>query len=83
MKLKIVILPRGWIMVGDCEEKNNKIYMKNASVVRDWGTTNGLPELANEGPGPKTKLDGKCEMQFPMSAVICEISCNEAVWMEY
>ena len=83
MNLKLVVLPRGWVMVGECEEKNNKLYMKNASVVRRWGTTKGLPELANNGPLASTILDGKCEMQFPMSSVIAEMSCNEKAWSSY
>ena len=83
MSLKLVVLPRGWVMVGECEEKDNKLHLKNASVVRYWGTTEGLPQLANEGPLSGTKLDGKCEMSFPMSSVIAEMKCNEEAWSKY
>jgi len=83
MSLQIVVLPRGWVMVGDCVENSNKLRMKNASVVRRWGTTKGLPELANEGPLPNTKLDGKCEMEFPMSSVIAQLKCKASAWKTY
>ena len=45
--LQIVVLPRGWVMVGECEEKGINLVVKNASIVRRWGTENGLPQLAN------------------------------------
>jgi len=83
MSLQIVILPRGWVMVGDCTECTDKLVMKNASVIRRWGATGGLPQLANEGPQSGTKLDGKCEMEFPISSVIAQLKCNGKVWKGY
>ena len=79
----LVVLPRGWVMVGKCKEENSKLYLTEASVVRYWGTTAGLPELANKGPLPDTKLDGKCEMEFPMSSVIAKIKCDDKAWSNY
>lgn len=81
--MHLVILPRGWVMVGVCRETNNKLYMKNASVVRHWGTSKGLPELANNGPLSNTMLDGKCEMEFPMSSIIAKLKCNKKAWSKY
>lgn len=81
--MQLVVLPRGWVMVGECEEKNGTLFLKNASVVRRWGTTRGLPELANEGPLTDTKLDGKCDMEFPMSAIIAKLKCNDNAWKKY
>ena len=81
--LTIVVLPRGWIMVGEAKETDNKLQLTNASVVRRWGTTKGLPELANDGPLSSTVLDGKCEMEFPMSAIIAQIKCNTKAWSKY
>ena len=83
MNLQLVVLPRGWVMVGECEEKEGKLFMKNASVVRRWGTSKGLPELANNGPLAGTTLDGKCEMQFPMSSVIAQMKCDNKAWSNY
>jgi hypothetical protein len=82
-ELTIVVLPRGWVMVGEAKEKNNKLELTNASVIRRWGTTKGLPELANDGPLSSTVLDGKCEMEFPMSSIIAQIKCNTKAWSKY
>lgn len=79
----LVVLPRGWVMVGKCEERNVKLFLSGASVVRRWGTSKGLPELANNGPLSGTTLDGKCEMEFPMSAVIAKMKCNDEAWKNY
>jgi len=81
--LYLVILPRGWVMVGETTEKENKLFLTNASVVRYWGTSKGLPELANGGPLKGTVLDGKCEMEFPMSSVIAKIKCDDKAWSKY
>lgn len=34
---KIVILQRGWIMVGKFERKGSDCKLYNASVIRNWG----------------------------------------------
>ena len=83
MSLSLVILPRGWVMVGECKENENKLIVKNASVVRRWGTTKGLPELANKGPLSGTVLDGKCEMEFPNSSIIAKMTCDKKAWAKY
>ena len=81
--MRLVILPRGWVMVGQAKIENNTLYLSNASVVRIWGTSCGLPELANKGPLKNTVLDGKCSMEFPMSSVIATIECNADAWKDY
>lgn len=81
--MHLVILPRGWVMVGKCKEENNKLFLTDASVVRRWGTTKGLPELANNGPLNGTTLDGKCDMEFPTTAIIAKLKCNKASWSKY
>jgi hypothetical protein len=49
----IVVLPHGWVLVGDLEGKK----LSNASTIRVWGTSKGLGELAKNGPTEKTILD--------------------------
>lgn len=83
MNLKIIILPRGWVMVGQVEEKETKVFLENGSVICRWGTSEGLPELANNGPLKDTKLDGKCRMQFPISSIIAMLDCNSEAWKNY
>ena len=53
----VVILQRGWIVVGDLFKSNSKYWIDNGSVIRSWGTSEGLGELAIKGPLSGTKLD--------------------------
>jgi hypothetical protein len=80
--LKIVILQRGWIMVGRLTRNGSDCVLSNASTIRRWGTTKGLGELANEGVKKDTILD-KCygQVQFDYLTVIATIDCKEAVWV--
>lgn len=80
-EIKIVVLQRGWVMVGRFERNGSECKLHNASVVRCWGTTKGLGEIALEGPKESTKLD-KCHgvVEFDYLTVVCAISCKEASW---
>ena len=37
--IKIVVLQRGWIVVGRFERTETQCKLHNASVIRTWGTT--------------------------------------------
>lgn len=80
-EVKIVILQRGWIMVGRFERNGSDCKLFNASVIRNWGTTNGLGEIAKDGPTSETKLD-PCNgvVEFDYLTVVATISCNEKSW---
>ncbi len=79
--LKIVILQRGWIMVGRLERSGSECKLHNASVIRSWGTSKGLGEIAEGGPTNNTKLD-KCYgiVEFDYLTVVASISCKENAW---
>ena len=79
--IKIVILQRGWVMVGYMSRNGNECKLSKASVIRSWGTTRGLGEIAGNGPTSNTKLDkcfGLVEFDY-LTAVAC-ISCEESKW---
>lgn len=57
MAKQIVIAQRGWIFVGDVTRAENEVVIENAAVVRRWGTTRGLGQIASEGPTPSSILD--------------------------
>lgn len=80
---KIVILQRGWVMIGRLERDGNECKLHNASVIRTWGTTNGLGELAESGKLTGTKLD-KCYgiVEFDWLTVVATLSVNEERWNE-
>ena len=79
--IKIVILQRGWCMVGYFERIGNDCKLSNASVIRSWGTTKGLGEIAEGGPTSNTKLD-KCNgtVEFDYLTVVASIECKEKSW---
>ena len=80
-KIKIVILQRGWCMVGRFEKKDSECKLLDASVIRTWGTTKGLGEIAESGPTTNTKLD-KCNglVEFDYLTVVATIACNDKNW---
>jgi hypothetical protein len=79
--IKIVVLQRGWVMVGRLERDGSECKLHNASVIRTWGTSKGLGEIASNGPLSGTKLD-KCEglVEFDYLTVVAAISCDESKW---
>lgn len=52
--IKIVVLDRGWVVVGDCKKEGNYFLISEACIIRKWGTTRGLGELAEKGPNDLT-----------------------------
>ncbi len=79
--IKIAILQRGWVMVGRFERDGNDCRLYNSSVIRTWGTTKGIGQIANEGPTTNTKLDKNYGMvEFDNLTVVALISCNEEKW---
>ena len=79
--IKIVILQRGWVMVGKFEKNGDDCKLHNASVIRVFGTTKGLGEIAKGGPTSTTKLD-KCfgVVEFDKLTIIATIACSEDKW---
>ena len=81
--LKIVILQRGWVMVGKLERSGSDCKLHNASVIRVWGTTKGLGQLASEGVQPNTKLDRCGRVECYYLTVVAAINCNPNKWKNY
>ena len=78
---KIVILQRGWVMIGKFERNDSECRLHQAHVIRNWGTTKGLGELATNGPLKDTKLD-KCGglVEFDYLTVVATISVDKTKW---
>ena len=80
--IRIVILQRGWVYVGRFSQEGPNCKLENAAVVRIWGTTNGLPEIALNGPTSKTVLDPSPTVRFHELTVINTIDCEEGKWKD-
>lgn len=79
-KKQIVILNRGWVVVGDYSEKGDECTITDSSVIRVWGTTKGLGELAENGPLTNTKLDPCPNVYFHKMTMVARMNVNEANW---
>jgi hypothetical protein len=70
-KREIVVADRGWVFVADVLPLDNgDLQLTNASVIRVWGTTRGLGELAAEGVKQDTKLDPIPTTLIPARSVV-------------
>ena len=79
--IRIVILQRGWVMVGRYKRNDQYVSLENAAVIRSWGTTKGLGELASNGPiKGKTTLDPVPTVEFHTLTEVANIRCNIANW---
>lgn len=79
-KLQIAVLDRGFIYVGLCRMVDGMLEITQAQCVRRWGTTNGLGELAMNGPTTSTKLDPAGTVHAPASALMHLIDCRTDSW---
>jgi hypothetical protein len=77
---KIVVLEHGWVVVGQLEKDGEWFLLINGSVIRRWGTTMGLGELAQKGILPDTKLEPLPLTKFHQDQVIMIINCSEEKW---
>lgn len=78
--IQIVILQRGWVTIGRYSECGNECLLENAQIIRTWGTTKGLGEIAEGGPTSSTKLDETPDIRFHKLTMIARMDVNEKNW---
>lgn len=76
---RIVVVDRGWVLVGQCTDHGGHVRVSHARCVRNWGTSRGLGELVS-GPTKETKHDWMGEVDVPMRAVIFTLIVAEDAW---
>lgn len=85
---RIVVLQRGWVVVGRYSEKGDRGYLDGASVIRRWGTEKGLGQLVNgpitEGKYAPTILD-KCygRVEFLLGTTVLILNAEADKWATY
>ncbi len=82
-EIRIVILQRGWVMVGRFYQNGTECILKNSYIVRKWGATSGLGQIAEEGPTHETILDKNTEVKFHELTVVASLICNPEKWKDY
>jgi len=81
-KVKIVVLQRGWVVVGQYSQTATEAKLENAATIRVWGTTKGLGELAADGPTSSTKLDKAGTVRFERLTTVLVIDVkDDAKWI--
>lgn len=78
---KIIVLHRGWIVVGNVFTSQDEVLVEGGHVIRRWGTTEGLGELALKGPLPETKLDKIPTLRVHKLGVVLTLDCAQDRWM--
>lgn len=78
--IKIVVLQRGWVFIGRWSQSGDMCSLDDAYVIRTWGTTKGLGELALEGKQSNTKLDVAGHIEFHILTVVAILNCNDKKW---
>ena len=74
---QIVIAKRGWVFVGSVTRTENEVVIEDAAVVRRWGTTAGLGQLAAKGPTADTRLDPCPTVRIHPLAIVATMDCAE------
>ena len=75
-----LVLQRGWVVVGRYTRKGQYVYLTDANIIRSWGTTKGLGELAFSGPTSDTKLDPLPELEAHILTVVLTTQCVGEKW---
>ena len=71
---------RGFVYVGQMTHNGEFAVLEGARNIRYWGTTNGLGELALNGPTSKTKIDPCGTVRVPARAIINIIETEASKW---
>lgn len=79
-KKQILVLQRGWVIVGDVTKKGDYLTVTNCSIIRVWGTTEGLGEIALNGPTAKTKLDPCGDITVHVLTTVMVMDINAEKW---
>lgn len=79
-KIRIVILQRGWVAIGYYSKKGDMCVLDNAHIIRRWGTSKGLGQLALEGKQADTKLEPTGHVEFHQLTEVANIKCDDSLW---
>ncbi len=66
--------------MGDVRQDGNQIVIDNASIIRRWGTSKGLGEIAAGGPTKTTVLDQAGTIRVHELGVVLRLDCNAEKW---
>ena len=88
-KTYIFVCKDGWVYVARVKFNDNEydslfITTDKFAVIRKWGTSKGLGELAEKGPLRETILESEPEgVQIARMDIKRQIPCNEKNWSNW
>lgn len=72
----IVVGTNGFVWYAESvTETDSHLFLTNAKIIRNWGTTKGLAELVN-GPTSSTVLDTQSDVVLNRQAFVFLIPCK-------
>jgi hypothetical protein len=78
--IRILVLHRGWVVVGHYSATADEVRLDKAAVVRRWGSQKGLGQIAAGGPTAETVLDACGVVRVHPLAVVLSIQCEADKW---
>ena len=81
--IKIVVLQRGWVVVGRFSQRGTRCKITNGAVIRRWGTTRGLGEIAVGGPTNNTALEPTPTIEYHELTEVLSLVCEESQWLHH
>lgn len=78
--IKIAVLQRGWVVIGRYTEKGDYCFLSDAYVIRKWGTSEGLGELALKGKQKETVLEKTGIVKFHKLTSVALIDAPHKSW---
>ena len=76
---RIVVLQRGWVVAGLVGQEGQELVITGTKVIRRWGTSKGLGELAG-GPLTGTTLDDAGTVRAHVLSVVLMIDVDAEKW---
>lgn len=80
--VKILVIERGWVLVGHWQQVGDVEVLQGARCIRRWGTSKGIGELV-QGPLDSTSLDPIGEVEVPTRQVIFRVPVDVQKWSDH
>ena len=80
LPVRILVLQRGWAVVGRHHRDGVEHVLTDASVIRRWGTSRGIGEIALAGPTRDTVPDKAGTVRAHELATVLILDCDSAAW---
>ena len=79
-EIRIAVLQRGWVVIGRYTEDGEYGILNDAYVIRRWGTSEGLGQLALQGKQADTILEKTGVVRFLKLTSVMLIDCETKKW---